>query len=64
MKDEEYVRALKQQSEDIETLLDRMSQQFKEMQEEYEVELEQIEDAFLKVNKIHPRYYTKLAFVS
>lgn len=32
----------------MEAILERMGQQFKELQEEYEVELEQIEDAFLK----------------
>ncbi|KAF0695385.1 Aste57867_13819 [Aphanomyces stellatus] len=48
IKDEEYVVALKVQAEDVETLVDRMSQQYREMQEEYELELEQIEDAFLK----------------
>jgi dynein regulatory complex protein 1 len=48
-KDEEYVMALKVETEDIETLVDRMSQQYREMQEEYDLELEQIEDAFLKV---------------
>ncbi|KAH9106648.1 hypothetical protein AeMF1_017788 [Aphanomyces euteiches] len=47
-KDEEYVIALKVQAEDVETLVERMSQQYREMQEEYELELEQIEDAFLK----------------
>ncbi|ETW03088.1 hypothetical protein H310_05515 [Aphanomyces invadans] len=47
-KDEEYVVALKVQADDVETLVDRMSQQYREMQEEYELELEQIEDAFLK----------------
>ncbi|EQC39242.1 hypothetical protein SDRG_03447 [Saprolegnia diclina VS20] len=47
-KDEEYVIALKVEAEDIEALVDRMSQQYREMQEEYELELEQIEDAFLK----------------
>lgn len=31
-KDEEYVKALKQQGEDIEELLDRMRTEFKELQ--------------------------------
>ncbi|KAL3660180.1 hypothetical protein V7S43_014711 [Phytophthora oleae] len=47
-KDEEYVTALKIQAEEVEKLVDRMSQQYREMQEEYELELEQMEDAFLK----------------
>eukprot|EP00753_Platysulcus_tardus_P020396 PLAT8022.1.p1 GENE.PLAT8022.1~~PLAT8022.1.p1 ORF type:complete len:735 (+),score=402.47 PLAT8022.1:42-2207(+) len=47
-KDEEYVKTLKRQAEEVETLMDHMSTQFKELQEAYEVELEQIEDAFLK----------------
>ncbi|OQR98824.1 hypothetical protein ACHHYP_07845 [Achlya hypogyna] len=47
-KDEEYVIALKVEAEDVEALVDRMSQQYREMQEEYELELEQIEEAFLK----------------
>jgi len=46
-KDEEYVRALKQQSEDVEEVLERMRAEFKDLQEEYEVELESVEDAFL-----------------
>ena len=40
-------QALKQQADDIEELLRRMRQEFKELQEEYEVELEAIEDSFL-----------------
>lgn len=48
LKDEEYVRTLKKQSEDVQILIERMGKQFKEMQEEYELELEQIEDAFLR----------------
>merc|ERR1719181_2125323 len=47
LKDEEYVKALKQQADDVEELLRRMRLEFKELQEEYEVELEAIEDAFL-----------------
>ena len=46
-KDEEYVKALKQQKEDIDQLHQRMRKEFKELQEEYEVEAEAIEDAFL-----------------
>jgi dynein regulatory complex protein 1 len=47
MKDEEYVKALKAESEDIEVLLSKMRSEFKELQTEYEVELLAIEDAFL-----------------
>lgn len=32
MKDEEYVKALKQQAEDIEELLERMRAEFRELQ--------------------------------
>lgn len=46
-KDEEYVKSLKQQAQDIEDLLQRMRLEFKELQQEYELELEAIEDAFL-----------------
>jgi dynein regulatory complex protein 1 len=38
-KDEEYVKALKQQADDIEEMLTRMRLEFKELQEEYEVEV-------------------------
>ena len=47
MKDEEYVKSLKTQSEDVESLLTKMRTEFKELQSEYEVELLAIEDAFL-----------------
>lgn len=47
-KDEEYVMALKVQAEDVEKLIERMGQQYRDMQDEYEMELEQMEDAFLK----------------
>ncbi|KAF1330534.1 Dynein regulatory complex protein 1, partial [Globisporangium splendens] len=47
-KDEEYVTALKVQADEVEKLIGRMSQQYREMQDEYEMELEQMEDAFLK----------------
>lgn len=46
-KDEEYVKALKQQSEDVIELLRRMRTEFREIQGEYEVEIDAIEDAFL-----------------
>ena len=47
-KDEEYVKSLKQQEEDITQLLSRMRTQYNDLQKEYEVELEQIEDAFMR----------------
>jgi len=47
-KDEEYVKALKRQAEDIDSLLARMTRQYAVLQEEYGDELEHIEDAFLK----------------
>lgn len=47
-KDEEYVTALKVQADDVEKLIERMGTQYREMQDEYELELEQMEDAFLK----------------
>ena len=45
-KDEEYVRALKQQATDVEGLLKRIRTEFKELQGEYDKELESIEDAY------------------
>lgn len=47
MKDEEYVKSLKSQSDDVENLLSKMRSEFKELQGEYEVELMAIEDAFM-----------------
>jgi dynein regulatry complex protein 1 len=47
-KDEEYVRALRQQSEDIENLLIQIRTEFKEMQTEYDKEIDAIEDAYLE----------------
>ena len=46
-KDEEYVKALKQQADDVEGMLSKMHCEFKDLQEEYEVELEAIEGAFM-----------------
>lgn len=47
-KDEEYVKTLRQQSEDIETLLQKIRREYREMQAEYDKELDAIEDAFLE----------------
>ncbi|KAK9817150.1 hypothetical protein WJX72_010361 [[Myrmecia] bisecta] len=48
VKDDEYVRALKQQAEDADTLLQYMSQQLDEMHTAYKQELDEIESAFLQ----------------
>jgi dynein regulatory complex protein 1 len=47
-KDEEYVRTLRQQSEDVDELLGRIRREFKEMQAEYDKELDSIEEAYLE----------------
>ncbi|KAJ9522775.1 hypothetical protein QJQ45_019817 [Haematococcus lacustris] len=47
-KDDEFVKTLKRQAEDIDTLLQYMSRQFVEMQNAYKEELEEIENAFLQ----------------
>lgn len=46
-KDEEYVKALKKQAEDIDQLLRRMSIQFIELRKAYEDELEEIDTTFM-----------------
>lgn len=51
IKDEEYVKALKQQGVDIEELLMRMAAQYKELRANYEEELKSIEDAFAQERK-------------
>ena len=47
-KDEEYVKSLKQQGEDITQLIARMRKQYHDLQREYASELGQIEDAFMR----------------
>jgi dynein regulatory complex protein 1 len=47
-KDEEYVKSLKQQGEDITELIARMRKQYQDLQTEYTTELEQIEQAFMR----------------
>ncbi|KAL0587613.1 hypothetical protein ABG067_002909 [Albugo candida] len=47
-KDEDYVKSLRIQSEDVEQLIARMGQQYRELQEEYELELSYMEQAFIK----------------
>jgi|EP00953_Heterococcus_sp_UTEX-ZZ885_P009480 dynein regulatry complex protein 1 len=51
-KDEEYVKSLKQQADDVTELLHRMRTEFKEISEEYEVELEAIEESFLQEREL------------
>jgi dynein regulatry complex protein 1 len=48
-KDEEYVRSLQKQRDEIEDLIGRMTDQFNELRSAYEEELEHIEDSFLTV---------------
>ena len=47
-KDEEYVRALRQQAEDIDELLSKIRSEYKTIQSEYDKELDSIEDAYLE----------------
>lgn len=48
-KDEEYVKALRRQTEDVDSLVERMGTSYAELRAAYEQELQQIEDAFLQV---------------
>ena len=45
-KDEEYVRSLKNQKRDIETLIERMRNQFKDLRSNFKTQLLEIETAF------------------
>jgi dynein regulatory complex protein 1 len=47
-KDEEYVRALRQHADDIDSLLNRIRSEFRDLQTAYDSELDRIEDAYLK----------------
>jgi dynein regulatory complex protein 1 len=47
-KDEEYVRTLRQQSDDVQDLLSRVRREFSELQNEYDKELDSIEEAYLE----------------
>lgn len=47
-KDEEYVRTVRKQGEDIDQLLARIRQEFKELQSEYEKEFDGIDEAYLE----------------
>ena len=48
-KDDEYVRMLKQQGEDVDSLLASMQKQLEDMQEAYRDELTQIDEAYMQV---------------
>ena len=48
-KDDEYVRMLKQQGEDIDSLLLNMGKQLEEMQTAYRDELSQIDSTYMQV---------------
>jgi len=45
-KDEEYVKTLQQQKEEVDELLSRMDVQYTQMKEDYSAELLSIEEAF------------------
>jgi len=47
-KDDEYIKSLKKQSEDVDTLLERMGRQFTALRRAYEDELEEVETAFMQ----------------
>ena len=47
-KDEEYVRSLRQQAEDVESLLSKIRSEFNGMHTEYDRELDAIEDAYIE----------------
>ena len=49
-KDDEYVRMLKQQGEDIDLLLLNMGKQVEDMQNAYHDELTQIDEAYMQVS--------------
>merc|ERR1719482_2292707 len=47
-KDEEYIKVLKQQSTDISSLVSKMRDQYNTLRKNYEEQLDEIEDAFVK----------------
>merc|ERR1719440_1609964 len=47
-KDDEYVKSLKKQAEDIDLLLERMTRQFTQLRKTFDDELEEIETAFMQ----------------
>lgn len=50
-KDEEYIKALKRQADDVEKLIRRMNAQYTGMRDLYGVEIEKIEEEFLRERK-------------
>jgi dynein regulatory complex protein 1 len=46
IKDEEYVKSLKRQNDDVDELIQAMRKQFKDMREDYIDQLNNIEKAF------------------
>jgi dynein regulatory complex protein 1 len=56
LKDDEYVRGLKQQAEDVDELLTAMAHEIETVQEAYARELNEVEAAFLKVCDIIPAH--------
>lgn len=48
VKDEEYVRMIRQQTDDVDQLIARIRKEFIELQSEYEKELDSIEEAYLE----------------
>lgn len=51
-KDDEYVKALKKQAEDVDLLILKMGNQFKKLRKHYEEELEEIESAFMQERQV------------
>lgn len=57
-KDDEFVKTLKGQAEDVDTLLQYMSRQFVEMQNAFKEEMDEIEGACLQVSCLkHGKYW-------
>lgn len=48
-KDDEYIKSLKKQAEDVDLLLERMGRQFTSLRRTYEDELDEVETAFMQV---------------
>lgn len=61
-KDDEYVRMLKQQGEDVDLLLLNMGKQLEEMQTAYRDELAQIDDAYMQVHT--PPCYSLTVYIT
>jgi len=52
-KDDEYIKSLKKQAEDIDALLERMGRQFGSLRRTFEDELDEVETAFMQVHYLH-----------